>query len=268
MLAASQGAGLLWTLARVRADPELLRFAYELYRDGISLAGEKAALEMLSNAGECALRLASVISSRSETDHEEAVDLLAEARDHLGAAIRALDPSSDTPSPNRAIVLSMLGEVLGPRYVLTHDAPDAHEAIVALNAAPESGGDTRRIDDLLDECVLQARPKHGVREGSAERNRVEAFGGAPGPGNEGDLARLCGRRACPTRPRRRRGTPRRTRILQWRRPAAGPLVAVAGAATGPRPVPTHSRAGTPQAPHRLFSNERHELGGHVKTSCR
>jgi len=152
--AASHGASLLWSVARIRDNVELVRLACGLFRDGIAL-GEGVAVEMLSSAGSCALRLAKLLSGGSDRERDEARRLLDDARTYMLRAIAASEDDGVQESPGQAIRNATLGDILARRYALTHSASDAEEALGALTRARSSAEDTGRVDDLLGQVYYR-----------------------------------------------------------------------------------------------------------------
>ena len=152
--AASHGAGLLWSVARVRDNMELVRLANGLFRDGIAL-DDQAAIEMLSSAGSCALRFAKLLSGGSDRERDEARGLLDDARTYKLRALAASEIEGDEASTTHAIMNATLGDILARRYALTHSAADAEEAISALTRARPSAQDPGRVDDLLGQVYYR-----------------------------------------------------------------------------------------------------------------
>jgi hypothetical protein len=147
---ASHGGSLLWSVARIRTNSELVARANRLFRLAIEVSPEPAAIEVYAMAGDTALRLARLQLGAGERQAELAVGLFEDACDLLMTVVTRMRQDPDEATTVREVVAySKLGEAYTRLHAITRLDEHAETALEWLGLARQHGNETPEVIGLL-----------------------------------------------------------------------------------------------------------------------
>jgi tetratricopeptide (TPR) repeat protein len=136
--------------------PEALAIAFEKYEEAISTCPDAPPIELLSQYGDCALKLARSMMSQDK-ERDEAIEVLENGAEALlrAATLAEQQPEEVHESFERAVAYSKAGEAFLRLSRVSSDAKDARNAIMCFERALALGNKTPHLLGLLGDAYYR-----------------------------------------------------------------------------------------------------------------